>query len=227
MIDRKYFFSGIKPKLFQTLSQSQVDGMNKLLDVYESYAATITLEGLAYCLATTLHETGKTMMPIRELGGAAYFYRMYDINGSRPDVARRLGNIHPGDGERFAGVGFVQLTGRANFQKFSTLLGINLINDPDLALDPDVAAKIMFSGMRDGIFTGKRLSDYIPHDPVGARRIINGQDRAELIAGYYATFVQALRVVPKVASVPSPTPPTLASATGFWTKIHEILSRKA
>ena len=226
MIDRKYFFQGIKPKLFQTLSQIQVDGLNKLLDVYESYAATISLEGLAYCLSTTFHETGKTLMPIRELGGAAYFYRMYDMNGARPDVARRLGNTHPGDGEKFAGRSYCQITGRANYQKFSTLLGINLIDDPDLAMDPDVAAKIMFTGVRDGIFTGKRLSDYIPHDPVGARRIINGQDRAELIAGYYTTFVEALRLVPAVAQAPTPTS-TLGSAPGFWTKIHEILSRKA
>ena len=58
------------------------------------------------------------------------------------------------------------------------------------------AVKIMVQGMKDGWFTGKKLSDYINQsqkDYVGARRIINGTDKDKLISGYAETFEKALR----------------------------------
>ena len=76
-------------------------------------------------------------------------------------------------------------------------MGLNgaLVANLDLAMQPDIAAKIMIYGMREGWFTTKKLSDYIKNgkaDYVGARRIINGTDDARLIAGYAETFEKAL-----------------------------------
>lgn len=152
----------------------------------------------AYAFATAVVETASTMQPIKEYGGPAYFHRMYDIGGNRPAKARELGNLKPGDGAKYAGRGYVQLTGRTNYAKAGEKLGHDLVADPDLALRPDIAAAIMVEGMEHGWFTGKSLKTYLP-DERGtlaqfkeARRIINGQDRATEIAGYALEFQRAL-----------------------------------
>ena len=87
----------------------------------------------------------------------------------------------------YYGRGYVQLTWKANYEKAGRALGVDLVNRPELALEPEVAFKILFYGMRSGWFTGKKLSDYIRPgraDYVGARKIINGEDKAEQIASY-------------------------------------------
>ena len=127
------------------------------------------------------------MQPIKEIGGTAYFTRMYDINGQRPAKARELGNLAPGDGVKYAGRGYVQLTGRTNYARYG------LAERPDDAMKPEVAGAILRSGMANGTFTGKKLADYLPGDYVGARRIINGTDRAADIAGYAVGFETALK----------------------------------
>lgn len=70
-----------------------------------------------------------------------YFAHRYDIRFA-PQTARTLGNIKPGDGERYHGRGYVQLTGRSNYKMASDAIGIDLIKHPELAAKPDVAAKI-------------------------------------------------------------------------------------
>ena len=115
---------------------------------------------VAYALATAYHETAFTMQPINEYGGDAYFFKMYDKDGDRPEVAARLGNTDPGDGVLFHGRGYVQLTGRANYTRMQQLLEIDLTSNAscaDRALNPDTASRIMEIGMRDGIFTGKKF----------------------------------------------------------------------
>ncbi|MDQ0456057.1 hypothetical protein [Rhizobium paknamense] len=188
------FFAGVRSSLFGgALSQSQVDGINAIL---EAAKASITdSRMLAYMLATALHETDHTMQPIRERGGEAYFTRMYDPKGSRPKVAAALGNVLQGDGALFAGRGYVQLTGRRNYQLFGRLLGLDLLANPDRAMEPEIAGRIMVLGMTGGLFTGKKLSDYFTvkaSDWTNARRIINGTDCAALIAGYGRRFHAAL-----------------------------------
>jgi hypothetical protein len=129
---------------------------------------------LAYMLATTFHETARTMQPIAEYGGTKARYAPY------------------------YGRGFVQLTWKENYQKASDLLGIDLVKNPDLAMLPKNAATIMFDGMINGWFTGHKLADYIKGtlcDYVNARRIINGTDRAVEIAGYAVSFQRALEAV--------------------------------
>lgn len=192
-MNRDVFFKEAKP-LFGSYSQSQVDGISALLDAFE-YEGVADKKYQAYMLATTFHETDRTMQPIKELGGRSYFMKMYDVSGSRPKMARDNGNVNVGDGAKYYGRGFVQLTWHNNYLRAGRKLGIDLVGSPDLALQPDVAAKILCAGMIEGWFTGKRLVDYLGGmrtDWVNARRIINGTDKAEPIARYALKFYDAL-----------------------------------
>jgi len=152
----------------------------------------------AYALATAYHETAATMQPIKEYGGRSYFMNNYDVTGKNPDRARKYGNTAVGDGARYFGRGYVQLTWKLNYAKAEKELGYKLVSNPDLALDPKVAAAIMVRGMQEGWFTGKKLAHYFDC-PLAtraqfaqARKIINGTDKAELIAGYALKFQDAL-----------------------------------
>jgi peptidoglycan hydrolase-like protein with peptidoglycan-binding domain len=101
--------------------------------------------------------------PINEFGGAAYFKKMYEGR-------RDLGNTHPGDGVRYHGRGFIQLTGRANYRGYGQKLGVPLEQKPDLALDPSVAARVLAAYMRDhGIGALAARGDW-----QGVRRAVNG-----------------------------------------------------
>ena len=190
------FFNAVRAgkTLGPTLTQDEVSGCEAILEACRGFPVAWA----AYCLSTAAHETAFTMQPIKERGGPAYFHRMYDIEGSRPAKARELGNLTPGDGARYCGRGYVQLTGRANYVRAGRELGVPLEADPDLALRPDVAAKIMRHGMQEGWFTGKKLETYLPkeadiHQFSNARRIINGLDRAVEIASYALEFQSALK----------------------------------
>jgi len=166
---------------FGPLNQGQVDGLNDLLDEMGADAAVTDLRWFAYMLATAYHETAHTFQPIEEIGKGRG--RPYGI----PDRVT---------GQTYYGRGLVQLTWKRNYQTFSNLLGVDLVNDPALALDPGTAYKIMSIGMIKGLFTGKKLSNYIndqKRDYVNARRIINALDRANLIAGYAVKFEATLR----------------------------------
>ena len=195
MLNRDRFFAAARPGLFNNrMTQGQVDGCNALLDGWER-RENADLRQFAYMLATTKWETAHTMQPVKEHGGEAYFFRMYDRDGDRPEVAAALGNIEAGDGARFAGRGYVQLTGRRNYARMSGFVGVDLIAEPDLAMRPDVAAVILFEGMERGTFTGVGLGRYFNAtacDWVNARRIINGTDRAEAIADIARAFFVAL-----------------------------------
>lgn len=190
------FFNAVRASkaLGPTLSPDEVSGCEAICKACEGFPIAWT----AYALATAVVETAGTMQPIPEMGGTAYFTRRYDITGERPDKARELGNLSPGDGAKYRGRGYVQMTGRANYERAATKLGLPLVLDPDIALQPDIAARIMRQGMLEGWFTGKKLETYLPAEASreqfkNARRIINGQDRADEIAGYAMEFQSALR----------------------------------
>ena len=149
---------------------------------------------LAYILATVYHETGKKMLPVRE------GFALTD-EGARKKVAHyKYGTPDPITGHVYYGRGFVQITWKENYKKLGDLLGIDLVNNPDLALNCDHAVSILLEGMykgasKRGDFTGKSLENYFNEttdDPVGARKIINGNDRAGLIAGYHYHFLRCL-----------------------------------
>ena len=100
----------------------------------------------------------------------------------------------------------MQLTHAANYEKAGKALGIDLVANPSRAMEPTVSAAILVRGMMEGWFTGKRLSDY-PHDFIEARRIVNGTDKAQLIAGYADRFLAAIEEADKPIPIPpKPTP---------------------
>lgn len=180
LTDPDAFFASVRSGFGPLNDVAQVAGFNFLLGAMKAWP----VEWAAYGLATVWHETNKTMQPIKELGGNAYLSK-YDTGR----LAANLGNTPEadGDGQLFAGRGYVQITGRANYRKF----GIEAT--PEDALKPDVAARIMVEGMETGAFTGKGLKSY----PLGHyndyRRIINGTDKAAQIAAYADRFETALR----------------------------------
>jgi hypothetical protein len=164
-INRKFFFDSARETLFSgSLKQSQVDGMTIFLDYWESNSPKADDRWLAYILGTAYHEVDKKMQPIKEYGSKAYFKRRYDIEGENPNLAKRLGNIHPGDGVKYHGRGFVQITGRDNYRRLSAYVDVDLEDDPSRILETEISSKIIFQGMTKGLFTGKKLSDYFSSD---------------------------------------------------------------
>lgn len=175
------------------LEQSEVDGVNAILAACG--AAGWGPRYTAYALATADRETAGTMKPIKEYGGVQYFTRNYDITGRNPSRARDMGNTTPGDGPRYCGRGYVQLTWKDNYRKAGAAVGYDLVSQPDLAMRPDIAAEIMVRGMSEGWFTGKKLNDFINAkgcDYYNARKIINGLDHAKEIAEETAHYLAAL-----------------------------------
>jgi putative chitinase len=179
--DGPAFFGSVRAA-FGSLEQPQVDGFGALLQACG--VARWPLAFAAYGLATAWHETAKTMQPVREAFWLSEAWRKTNLR------------YYP-----WYGRGFVQLTWQKNYDRADEELelGGKLSADPDLALQPDIAARVMVHGMEGGWFTGKRLSDYLPLSGkagfdayTAARRIINGQDRAADIAKLAQQFEAAL-----------------------------------
>ena len=219
-MNRADFFASLRRResgVFGTsLSASQVQGVEAILDA----GSDMPISWLAYTLATAYGETGGRMQPITENMNYTSAARIEQVFSSRrrkgipgAQLARNpqklantvyadiLGNGGPetGDGWRYRGHGLVQLTGKDNFRRMSDLVGVDLVAHPERALEPDIAAKALIVGIRDGIYTGKKASDYLPtvgHADRGqfrdARRIINGAFEADKYAGYALAFQAAL-----------------------------------
>jgi putative chitinase len=151
---------------------------------------------VAYVLGTAQHESAG-FVHMRELYDGdpnTYFEENY---GYKTKTGKILGNTQPGDGAKYFGRGFVQITGRANYTKFAHILGIDLVDNPDLAVHPDTAAKITVLGMRDGKFTTVGLARFL-HVPdkldwYNARTIVNAHDQADKIAGYAKAYYAVLQ----------------------------------
>jgi peptidoglycan hydrolase-like protein with peptidoglycan-binding domain len=177
-----------------TMNYTQADCLTGFATAYFIYNNMlnrhIPVSWLAYILATTYHETACTMKPIEEYGkGAGHPY-------GEPD---------PDTGQIYDGRGYVQLTWIYNYQKaqeyvvnFNTLKNdLDLVNNPDLALTPWVAAQVAIGGMSQGWFTGKALPNYLTDtstDYFNARRIINGTDKAQAIAAFAVECEDALHL---------------------------------
>lgn len=187
--DRKKFFDGTrellrKAAVIPPLTQLRVDALEFLITEFEK--TDWDIPWIAYAFATMMRETASTFEPITEYGQRSYFDK-YEP-GTR--IGKRLGNIHKGDGYKYRGRGYVQLTGRTNY----TVYGI--AGEPDKALDPAKAFKIMIHGMENGAFTGKKLGDYInahQTDYANARQVINGMDHYALIAAWADGFEKILK----------------------------------
>lgn len=188
------------------LSQAQVEGTNAI--IAEATKRRLPDHQLAYILATVFHETGGKMQPVIEnlnYSTAAQIKKTWParfptIASAQPYVRRpqtlankvyggRMGNNSQNDGWHYRGRGLPQITGKDNYNKFG------IANNPDAALQLDVAIRLLFEGMVEGKFTGRKLADYFSptkEDPEGARRIVNHTDKASLIAGYYRNFLDSL-----------------------------------
>lgn len=186
------FLNAVRSSLYGgTLTQAQIDGMNAVEEAWNKYGDGDQRK-LAYILATAFHETMRFRY-LRELWGPTVQQQGYE---GRAD----LGNTVKGDGKRFLGRGMVMITGRRNYADWSKRLGIDLLTKPTLAEDPEIAARILVEGMMLGTFTGKSLSAFIngnAFDFRNARRVVNGLDRADDIAGYAMKFAAALAAAPQ------------------------------
>lgn len=168
------FFLKVREQ-FGALKQGQIDGFNVLLDAMKRWDVYDT----AYGLATAWHETNGTMQPVAEA---------YWVENAEAWRKKNL-RYYP-----WYGRGYPQTTWEVNYQRADDKLGLGgkLMKNPDLMLTAEVAAPTMVRGMEEGWFTGKKNSDFERGDYVGRRKIINGKDKASLIAGYARSFETAL-----------------------------------
>lgn len=219
-IDRQKFFAAYEAAFGAIAKPERRAGLDALLGAAEGDPQITDLRWLAYMLATVKHECADHWLPIEEFGKGKG--RKYGVPVTVTDAAgNKYTNV-------YYGRGYVQLTWEANYRVMGDKLGNRLVYEPELALDPVVAYKIMSLGMRNGSFTGKPLSKYINADQcdyVNARRIINGIDKAQLIAGYAVKFEAILRasVVASTDAVPNlpPAQPT-AGAARFTVTADEL-----
>jgi hypothetical protein len=205
-MDRSRFYAALRSPgsgLFDgSLSQSQVDGMEGILDamlaVGDGRAKT-----LAYALATAYHETGRRMVPVRE-GFAS------SDAGAIKAVAALAAKLGPNSAPAkygkpagpynlcYYGRGHVQLTWHDTYVRSSKDAGTDLERDPDRMLDPVISARILILGLVDGRWNGKGLGiahylpDAGPDDLMNARRTVNLTDRWDLVAGYYKAVLRAI-----------------------------------
>lgn len=212
------FFKEVRPMFGGSLTKDQVAGCETIL----AACGNIPLSHKAYILATAFHETGKLMQPIKETVAAYH----KDKNPSDATVVSRLdASFAKGQltwvktpywkfdtsGMAWFGRGYVQLTHKYNYVKAAEKLGVDMDANPNLAMQPTVAAQVLVRGCMEGWFTGKKLDDYLPDDYKGARRVVNGTDKAATIATYARQFAVALRI-----GMDTTVAPTVAVGGGFW-----------
>ena len=147
---------------------SKCEQMAKYItDTAHEYGIT-NKKQIAYIIATAKWETNHKCVPVREAYWLSEEWRKKHLR------------YYP-----YYGRGYAQITWKENYERFGKLLNLDLVNEPDLALRPEVASKILVLGMRDGLFTGVSLDDVTNDDGsvdfVKARKIINRTDKAETI----------------------------------------------
>jgi predicted chitinase len=193
-MDRTAFFDAIRPAFGNRLASYHVTGMVALLDA----GADLPLHHMANVLAQVRRETGGIMAPIKETVQPNHA----DKDPPDMEVIRRLDRAYaagklpwvksPYWRDGWFGRGQIQLTHRANYAKFG-------ITKPADALLPHISAHVAVAGMRDGLFTGRKLADYsfpaaLDAPPaMNPRRIVNGQDGSDAqVAKFHRQFAAAL-----------------------------------
>ncbi|MBU0653733.1 MAG: hypothetical protein KJ914_01220 [Gammaproteobacteria bacterium] len=189
-INTDVFLEEVKNSLFNgKLEQSQIDGLNLFIKEWKKQGHD-DFRWLAYMLATAYHESS-IPSPYQE---SPIPYKDDEVmHTMQPTREPGLG-VGKSYGEKYYGRGFVQLSWEQHYEKIGKEIGVDLIKNPDMALDSQIAVEIIFKGMIDGVFTGKSLKDYFNEnsDWYNARRILNGLERAAKIAEYAKNFNAAL-----------------------------------
>jgi putative chitinase len=236
-------FDVIRPMFGGSLTQEQVDGINAILAAWDDYGDGDNRK-LAYALATAHHETGRRFTAVIEnlnYTSAARIKAVWPSRFKTEATAQayvkqpqklankvyggRLGNDGPDDGWRYRGRGLAQITGKDLYKRLSKLVGIDLVANPDAALEVGIAAKILVVGLVQGLFTGKKLGDYITPakaDFTNARATVNADVKANggKIANYAVTYLNALATkapatpgIPKPAETGAPKPAPIPTST--------------
>lgn len=146
------------------------------LTYWPTIVAALAAEGiddeptLTAAAATLKAELGGQLKPVAErYNGDPYTY-FESRYGSHTAVGKKLGNTAPGDGYRYRGRGFIQLTGKSNYDRMSRRIGVDLLGDPDAALTPLNAARIFAAYFRDaGVAQAARAGDW-----TRVRKLVNG-----------------------------------------------------
>lgn len=169
----------------------------------------------AYVLATAYWETARTMKPVIEAFWKSEAWRERNLR------------YYPWHGR-----GFVQLTWEKNYKRAEDKLGVSFTKNPNLAQEPKHAAAILVIGMKEGWFTGKKLSQYITlhkSDFKGARRIVNGTDRAATIANMARKYDRDLiEIGYGVVDQPEPNKhvqPKPAAEKGFFEALWDLIRK--
>ena len=187
-INHQFFFEQVTRTLFSgRLSAGQKNGLTAILDEWEANYKKKDDRWLAYMFATVHHETDRTFRGIEEYGKGRTKPYGRKIKMNRQPYAN--------PDKLYYGRGFVQLTWYENYEKAGKKLGIPLLEKPELALDLKVCTQILFLGMIEGWFTGRKLATYFNEtreDWRNARRIINGIDKADLIGDYAKRYYAAI-----------------------------------
>lgn len=199
------FFDEVRTSLFGgKLTEEQVTGINAIFAAWGLWG-TGDRRHLAYIFATAYHETGRRMVPVREGQGRRKLWsdqqarRAVTVLFEKGRISRDYGKPNA-KGLSFYGRGMVQITHEENYARMGKIIGMDLAANPDKALDLDVSARILVEGCLDAVsvkgdFTAYSLEDFIHDDKCdyrSARKVINGMDKADAIAGYAQKFEAAL-----------------------------------
>lgn len=173
------------------LTQEAVTGMTGILDAFARYGDG-RIETLAYGLATARREVGADMSPVRE------GFKTTDAAARAHVAGREYGKPAGPYGHVYYGRGTVQMTWLENYEASSKDAGVDLVKNPDAALDPLIASKLLFLGLIDGRWNGQRkgIAHYLPagspYDLKNARRTVNITDHWQEVAAYFVIFLKAL-----------------------------------
>ncbi|AZA93997.1 hypothetical protein EG343_21735 [Chryseobacterium nakagawai] len=162
----------------KSISAQEVQDIDVFLNFYERDHSMYTIPQWAYIFATVYHETGATFHTVREAPKVSEEWRKKNFR------------YYP-----YYGRGYVQITWERNYAVYSKKLGIDLVANPDKTMIPEIAWYILVDGFKNGVFTGRKITDYIndsKKDYRNARRCINGTDRMDLIAKYAEQFEKIL-----------------------------------
>lgn len=166
------FLAKLAATLKMRLTRLQGDAVRLIASYADEYKIE-DVKQVAYMLATCYHE--------------CRFKSIVEIRAQKGTTIYRMQNKYWASG--YYGRGYVQLTWKKNYEKFSPIVGLDLAKFPNLVLRPQIGARILVVGMKDGLFSGKKLADYFPGkgadvepDWLNARKIVNGTFQNELVA---------------------------------------------